>query len=171
MNNKPIILIGMMGCGKTSVGRMLAGRMGRDFFDSDRKIEKATGRTVLEIFKSEGEAAFRSYEKEVLASLLNQNNAVIAAGGGALLAPETVALIREKAISIWLTGEALLFYERVKNTPERPLLAGPDGKEKFTTLYRRRLPGYQSANFKVAADGPTQEETLKQILEILENDR
>jgi shikimate kinase len=164
---KPIILVGMMGCGKTTIGRGLAVALERRFFDSDREIEKTTGKTITEMFKSEAETVFRRREGEVLRTLLSTGPSVIAAGGGAFQDQETRALIKQKATSIWLSGVADVFFQRAEKNGIRPLLEGTGVREKFMALYRERMPGYALADFHVANDGPSVQTTIEAIIKVL----
>ncbi len=166
-SNKPIILVGMMGCGKTTIGRGLAAALERRFFDCDRKIEKTAGKTITELFKSEGEAAFRRREVEVLRTLLGASPSVIAAGGGAFHDQETRALIKQQAISIWLSGAADVFFQRAEKDGVRPLLEGAGVREKFMALYRERMPSYAQADFHVANDGLSVQTTIEAIIKVL----
>ena len=164
-SDKPIILVGMMGCGKTTIGRGLAAALERRFFDSDREIEKTAGKTITEMFKSEGEAAFRRREKEGLRTLLSAGHSVIAAGGGAFQDQETRAFVKEKAFSIWLSGAGDVFFQRAGKGRIRPLLEGPGAKERFMALYRVRMPNYAQADFHVANDGASVQTTIETIME------
>ncbi len=163
-SDKPIILIGMMGCGKTTIGRGLAAALERRFFDSDHEIEKETGKTVAEIFESEGEAAFRSLEKNVVKRLLEARNTVIAAGGGAFAHGRTRALIQENALSIWLKGDAETLFERALKGRKRPLLKSPGARETFLSLLRQRTPYYQLADIHVDNSSASLQNTVGVII-------
>src|SRR5580658_1208036 len=119
---RPIVLVGLMGAGKTKIGRRLATRLGLPFFDSDEEIEAAAGETIEEIFANRGEAAFRDGERRVIARLLQGPVQVLSTGGGAFMDPATRAIMRERAISIWLRAELDLLLPRVTRRNNRPLL-------------------------------------------------
>ncbi len=166
-SNKPIILVGMMGCGKTTIGRGLAAALECRFFDSDREIEKTTGKTITDLFKSEAEAVFRRREGEVLRTLLSTGPSVIAAGGGAFQDQETRALIKQQATSIWLSGAGNVFFQRAEKDGIRPLLEGAGVREKFMALYRERMLSYAQADFHVANDGLSVQTTIEAIIKVL----
>jgi len=153
---KPIALVGLMGVGKTTVGRRLAKRLGRDFDDSDDAIEKASGRTVAGYFRDHGEAEFRAGEMRVIKRLLEQETPlVLATGGGAFIHPETRALLLEKATVIWLKGDLDTLMERVSRNNKRPLLQVADPRAKMRELMEARHPLYAQAHIKVKiARGP-----------------
>ncbi|MCH7805558.1 MAG: shikimate kinase [Proteobacteria bacterium] len=166
LSDKPIILVGMMGCGKTTIGRGLAAALKRGFFDSDREIEKTAGKTITEMFRSEGEAAFRRQEGGVLRTLLGAGHSVIAAGGGAFQDQQTRAFVKQKALSIWLSGAGDVFFQRAQKGGTRPLLEGAGAWEKFMALYRVRMPGYAQAEFHIASDGAPVETIIEDIINV-----
>jgi shikimate kinase len=142
--SRHVVLVGTMGSGKTTVGTLLAERMDRPFLDSDEMIESATGRTVREIFASDGEAAFRVLETAALAdALASPRPAVIAAAGGAILLAENRSMLRDgRAVVVWLDVEPSLLADRVRGGSHRPLLdADPDGT--LRAMYRDRAPLYR----------------------------
>ena len=127
LGDRSIVLIGMMGVGKSSIGRRLGARLGIPFVDADAEIEKAAGMSIADIFARHGEAAFRSGEARVIARLLNGGPQVLATGGGAVMNPETRALIQERGVSIWLSAEFELLLRRIsKRKAERPMLQTAD---------------------------------------------
>jgi len=153
---KPIALVGLMGVGKTTVGRRLAKRLGRTFDDSDDAIEQASGRTVAGYFRDHGEADFRDGEFRVIKRLLNETPPlVLATGGGAFVHPPTRKILKEQALVIWLRGDLDTLVERVSRNDKRPLLRGVDKREKMRELMEARHPIYAQAHVKVKiARGP-----------------
>ncbi len=153
---KPIALVGLMGVGKTTVGRRLAKRLGRRFDDSDDAIEQASGRTVAGYFRDHGEADFRDGEFRVIKRLLAETPPlVLATGGGAFIHPPTREILREQAVVIWLKGDLDTLVERVSRNDKRPLLKGVDKREKMRELMDVRHPIYAQAHLKVKiARGP-----------------
>ena len=165
---KPIVLVGMMGAGKSTIGGMLAQALGRSFFDSDREVERRAGRPIAEIFRENGEAAFRALEKEVLSELLACNNTVIATGGGAFLDEGLSALILQKTTSIWLKGKPKEMFERAQKEGNRILLHGENPWETYQTLYSRRKGAYARAELIIEIIEGSPEKTLALILAALE---
>lgn len=164
---RSLVLVGLMGAGKSSVGRRLAGRLGFDFLDADIEIEKAAGATIPEIFAAHGEAAFRDGERKVIARLLEQPHIVLATGGGAYMNPETRARIRERGLSIWLKAELDVLVKRCARRSNRPLLANGDLRGTLQRLMQERYPVYAEADIAViSADGP-HEAVVEQILQAL----
>lgn len=153
---KPIVLVGMMGAGKTTIGRKLALALGRDFYDLDTEIEKLAGKSIRQIFQDQGEDGFRGLEKSALDDLLGHQNAVIAAGGGT---PPS-----DLAVNIWLRGDLETLFKRVKGDRSRPKVSG---FEAFKTLYGERHPAYSRAEIHVDIAGDDRHKTLEQILEAL----
>lgn len=152
---RTLALVGLMGVGKTSVGRRLAAFTGLPFRDADHEIEAAAGCTVGEIFSDLGEAAFRDGERRVIARLLEDPPHILATGGGAFCQPETRALIKAKAISIWLKTDIEVLARRVARKSHRPLLIGKDPMEVLALQMRQRYPAYAEATITIeAVDGP-----------------
>ncbi len=146
----PIVLIGMMGAGKSSLGKRLAKELKLPFHDADDEIEKAAGMTVAEIFDKHGEAAFRDGEQRVIARLLQNGPQVLALGGGAFLNQDTRALIEQSAVSLWLDVEIDELVQRVNRNPgKRPLLVGTDVRAKLNELSAQRGPIYELADLRV----------------------
>lgn len=155
--DRPIVLVGMMGVGKTSVGKRLAAALGSTFVDADEEIETAARMTIPEIFAQFGEPHFRDGERRVIARLIENggNHIVIATGGGAFSQAETRALILEKAISVWLDSDIDTLVERTARKNNRPLLQGGDRRETLTRLREERQPDYAQAAIHVMSnDGP-----------------
>jgi shikimate kinase len=148
ISSRNIVLIGFMGCGKTTVGRILAGRLGWDFLDTDALIVQSVGRSIPEIFAEEGEKAFRDHETEVLRSACTRGNRVISTGGGVVLRSDNVSILRENALVVWLTARAEVIVQRTKRDfSSRPLLAkgADDPLAHVLTLLGERGPHYQNA--------------------------
>jgi shikimate kinase len=153
--NRTVALVGMMGAGKTSVGRRLAARLGVPFADADQEIEAAAGLTVAEIFEKHGEPEFRAGERRVIARLLCDPPHVLATGGGAYMDPSTRAAMRQKAFTIWLKAPVELLLARVAGKRKRPLLNNGDPKETLERLLAAREPVYAEADHVLeCAEGP-----------------
>ena len=146
---RSVVLIGLMGAGKTAVGRRLANRIDLPFIDADTEIELAAGKTVSEIFAEHGEAYFRQGERRVLARLLDSGPQVLAAGGGAYMDPETRAKIKERSVSIWLRAELPVLLNRVRRRGHRPLLATGNPETVMRKLMDERYPVYAEADIAV----------------------
>ncbi|HEV7234343.1 MAG TPA: shikimate kinase [Sphingorhabdus sp.] len=165
--DRPIVLVGMMGVGKTSIGRRLAGRLGLDFVDADEEIERAAGMSVAEIFEKFGEPYFRDGERRVIARLIEGLPKVVATGGGAFVNAQTRALILERAVSIWLDADVRVLAERVSRRSHRPLLAGRDPVEVLTELGKVRGPIYAEADIHVRSDASPHGRTIDTILKAM----
>lgn len=164
-----LVLVGMMGSGKTTVGRVLADRLGRPLHDSDEMIERRTGRTVREIFRDEGEDAFRRLETDVLGEALDASEpAVIAAAGGSVLRPENRAMLAAAdAQVVWLRADPALLAERVRGATHRPLLDG-DAAATLRRMLTDREPLYREvADAVVAVDGRTVAEVVEAVEAVL----
>jgi shikimate kinase len=155
LRNRTIVLVGLMGAGKSSIGRRLAQTLGLPFFDADEEVERAARRTIPEIFADLGETAFRDGERRVIARLLDGPPHVLATGGGAFMNDETRALIARKAISIWLKADVDVLVRRVGRKSDRPLLRGRDPREVLQQLADTRHPVYAQADITVeSVEGP-----------------
>lgn len=166
---RPIVLVGLMGAGKTSVGRRLAAALGADFYDSDHEIEAAAGMEVREIFERFGETYFREGEKRVISRLLSGPASVIATGGGAFMSEEIRQEIADRGVSVWIRAELELLWERVKDKPTRPLLMRPDAKEVLAGLIEARYPVYAEATITVDSEpGLPHERMAQKILEAVQ---
>jgi shikimate kinase len=163
----PIVLVGMMGVGKSTVGRRLAARLGAVFIDADDEIEKAAGMTIAEMFDRYGEAHFRDGERRVIARLMDGVPKVIATGGGAFIQDETRALILEQATAIWLDADIDILIDRVSRREGRPLLKDRDPRVVLTELAERRNPLYALAPIHVKSAAAPHETTVDHILEAL----
>lgn len=152
---RTIVLVGLMGAGKTTVGRRLARRLGLEFADSDFEIEKAAQMSVSDIFESYGEEYFRSGERRVIARLMDGPPCVLATGGGAFINDDTRTLMKEKSITVWLDAELEVLVERTSRRDTRPLLKQGDPSTILTTLMKERAPIYAQAEIRVhSSDGP-----------------
>ena len=146
---RPVVLVGMMGAGKTTVGRRLAARLKRPFLDSDEEIEKAAQMSIPEIFAQRGEAEFRAGETRVIARVLKTQDVVLATGGGAFVHPETRALVKQQAVSVWLKAEIDILFERVSRRSNRPLLKTANPRATLEKLIEDRYPLYAEADVTV----------------------
>ena len=146
---KTVVMVGMMGAGKTAVGTALARLLGVDFRDSDEEIVLAANRSIAEIFERDGEAFFRARETEVIGRLLRGNPCVLSTGGGAFLSETNRQLIHEVGISVWLRADLELLWQRVRHKTTRPLLRTPNPRETLSELYEARLPFYAKADLVV----------------------
>jgi shikimate kinase len=146
---RPVVLVGMMGAGKTTVGRRLANRLGRQFRDSDEEIERAAQMSIPEIFEQRGEPEFRAGETRVIARVLKEAGVVLATGGGAFVNPETRALMKAEAVTVWLKAEADILFERVSRRSNRPLLKTANPRATLEKLIEERYPIYAEADVTV----------------------
>jgi shikimate kinase len=157
LNGRTYVLVGMMGAGKSSVGRRLANALELPFRDADEEIERAAGRTISEIFALRGEGEFREGERRVIARLLEEPHHVLATGGGAFMNPDTRALVKRKAFSIWLKADIEVLARRVGRKDNRPLLRGKEPRQVLMELMRQREPSYSQADLIVeSSEGPHQ---------------
>ena len=152
---RSIVLVGLMGAGKTKIGRRLAARLNLPFFDSDEEIETAAGETIEEIFANRGEAVFRDGERRVIARLLAGPVHVLATGGGAFMDPATRRIIVARGVSVWLRADLDVLFARVSRRTNRPLLKTPDPRAVLAQLIERRHPIYAEADITIdSGDGP-----------------
>lgn len=163
--DRPVVLVGLMGVGKSTVGRKLAGMLQTDFVDADEAIEQAASLRVAEIFDRFGEAYFRDGERRVIARLIEEGHGVIATGGGAFVQDETRALILEKGIAVWIDCDIATLVERTGRRDDRPLLRDGDPAEILTRLSRERAPFYAEAPIRVESGRGPQHDTACQIIE------
>jgi len=147
--SRTIVLVGLMGAGKTSVGRRLARLLDLPFVDADKEVEKAAGCSIADIFATHGEAAFRDGERRVIARLLNDPPQILAAGGGAFMDPKTRARIKADALSVWLRADIDLLLERVGRRRDRPLLNNGDRRATLEALIEERHPVYAEADIVI----------------------
>ncbi|MGE5162933.1 MAG: shikimate kinase [Sphingobacteriales bacterium] len=156
--SRSIVLVGMMGAGKSSIGRRLAGRLGIPFIDADAEIESAAGMSIPEIFAKHGEPYFRAGEARVIARLLDNGPQVLATGGGSVMDPQTRALIGEKAISIWLKADVDVLLKRTKRRNDRPLA------EKIKDLLPVREPLYAQADIIIQSRDEPHDTIIDEIM-------
>jgi shikimate kinase len=166
--DKTVVLVGMMGAGKTSVGRRLASALGMPFRDADAEIETAAGCSINEIFDRFGEPAFRAGERKVIARLLNESPHILATGGGAFMDPETRERIHDSAISVWLKANVDLLLERVRRKDNRPLLRNTDSRAALVRLMGEREPVYAQADIVVESDDGPHDTVVKRIVSALQ---
>ena len=164
---RTITLVGLMGVGKSSVGRRLANALDLPFKDADVEIEAAAGRSIPDIFAEMGEPAFREGERRVIARLLENPPHVLATGGGAFMNDETRALIKERSISVWLKADLEVLVRRVSRKDSRPLLSGKDPLEVLTELAEKRYPIYAEADITVETGDTAHHVTVDQVIRAL----
>lgn len=164
---RTLVMVGMMGAGKSSVGRRLAARLGLAFVDADAEIELAANATISEIFDRHGEAYFRDGERRVIRRLLDGDPKVLATGGGAFIQPETRAAIHENAISVWLKADRDLILSRVKRRATRPLLKTGDPEAIIDRLIRERHPVYEEADIHIQSRDVAHDVVIDDILTAL----
>ena len=169
--DRPIVLVGMMGVGKSSVGRKLAATLGCSFVDADEEIEAAAGMTIPEVFEAHGEGYFRDGERRVIARLIKDGagrdqggHGVIATGGGAFCNAETRALILDQAIAVWLDSDIDTLVERTSRKDNRPLLRQGDPREILTRLREQRRPAYSQAPIHVVSSNGPHGRTVQSVL-------
>ena len=165
--DRSIALVGMMGSGKTSIGRRLARTLGWPFKDADAAIELAAGTSIANIFAEIGEPAFRVKERQVIARLLQGERAVLALGGGAFMDPETRALVRETARSVWLRAELDVLVRRTARPGKRPLLATGDPRATLARLLEQRAPVYALADVVIDSGKGPISAVVAQVVEAL----
>jgi shikimate kinase len=165
--HRTIVLVGLMGAGKSTVGRRLAVRLGMDFIDADEEIERAAGMTIAEMFEKYGEAAFRDGERRVIARIIAGPPCVLATGGGAFVNAETRALILDQALAIWLDADVDTLAARVGRRNSRPLLVGKDARTVLTELAAARNPLYAEAQLRVPSASAPHETTVDAIMKAL----
>jgi shikimate kinase len=164
LGQRSIVLVGMMGAGKSSIGRRLAARLGIPFSDADAEIEEAAGMSIADIFEAHGEPSFRSGEARVIARLLEQGPQVLATGGGAFVNPETRARIHEKGISVWLKAEIDVLSRRLRRRSDRPLLRTADPTATLASLLAARNPIYGEANLVVMSRDVPHDVIVEEII-------
>lgn len=164
---RPIVLVGMMGAGKTTVGRRLAAKLGRHFVDSDEEVEKAAGMTIEDIFATRGEADFRAGEVRVIARLLKDHDLVLGTGGGAFMNPETRALVKASALSVWIKADFDLLFARVQRRSNRPLLKTANPRQTLQDLIDKRYPVYAEADVTIVSRDVPQDQVATEVIEAL----
>lgn len=166
--DRPIVLVGMMGVGKSTVGRKLAQMLGLPFVDADDAIVEAAKMSITEMFDLHGEASFRDGERRVIARLLDAGPCVIATGGGAFVQPETRAMIQQHGVPVWLDCDLDTLVERVSRNTKRPLLRGGNVRDIVARMKAEREPAYALAPIKVQSISAPHGVTVNRILEALE---
>lgn len=164
---KTLVLVGMMGAGKSSIGWRLARKLGIPFNDTDQEVERAAGCSVADIFETWGEKAFRDAERRVIKRLLSGQTQVVSTGDGAFIDEDSRALIKENAISLWLRADPEILYERVIRRDTRPLLFEGDAKQILEEMIERRYPIYAKADLTVESNDDAHEATVERIMESL----
>jgi shikimate kinase len=167
LGTRSIVLVGMMGAGKSTIGRRLAARLRLPFIDADTEIEAAAGMSIPDIFETHGEPHFRDGEARVIARLLDHGPAVLATGGGAFMREETRHRIRDKAISIWLKADADIIMRRVRRRADRPLLQTENPEATVSRLLEQREPVYQDADLTIASRDVPHERIVDECIEAL----
>ncbi|MEJ2119017.1 MAG: shikimate kinase [Alphaproteobacteria bacterium] len=167
LGTRPIVLIGLMGAGKTSIGRRLATRLAIPFIDADQEIEKAAGKTISDIFSDHGEDSFRDGERRVIARLLSEGLKVLATGGGAFMNEETRQRILEKGVSVWLNADLDILMERVSRRDNRPLLKTDNPRAVMEKLLAERYPVYAQANIAIESRDVPHEVIVDEIVNAL----
>jgi shikimate kinase len=166
--DKPIVLVGLMGVGKSTVGRRLARRLGLPFVDSDSAIEDAAGFSAAEVYEKYGEKDFRDGERRLVARLVEGRVGVIATGGGAFVDARTRELLNARAITVWLDASIDVLNERTGRRDTRPLLRNPDPKGTLERLANERRPSYAEAHIHVVSGGGGHDEVVERIIVALE---
>ena len=167
LGQQSIVLVGLMGCGKSAIGRRLAAKLALPFVDADEEIEKAAGKSIEDIFTDHGEQYFREGERKVLLRLLRSGPQVLATGGGAFMNEETRGAIAEHGISVWLRAELPLLVRRVGKRGNRPLLKGGDPEAVLQNLMTTRYPVYAQADLTVESRDVPHEVIVAEIVERL----
>lgn len=168
LGEKSVVLIGLMGAGKTAIGRRLATRLGLDFIDADTEIERAAGKSISDIFADHGEEYFRDGERRVIARLLGDGAQILATGGGAYMNDETRNLIAQSGISVWLKADLKVLLGRVMRRDHRPLLKTDDPKVVMKRLMDERYPVYSSSDIEVKSRDVPHEVIVNEIITALE---
>jgi shikimate kinase len=166
---RSLVMVGLMGCGKSSVGRRLAMRLGVPFVDTDDEIERVAGKSINDIFADWGEAEFRNGERRVISRLLGEGPQVLATGGGAFINPETRANIKSHGISIWLRAELPVLMRRVAKRDTRPLLKAGDPEAVMRGLMEARYPIYAEADILVESRDVAHEVIVTDVIEALKS--
>jgi shikimate kinase len=167
LGKRLIVLVGMMGAGKSTIGRRLAARLKLPFVDADNEIETAAGMTIPDIFDAHGEAHFRDGEARVIARLLESGPGVLATGGGSFMREETRQRIRDKAVSIWLKADADVIMRRVRRRADRPLLQTADPAGTVSRLLSEREPVYQHADLTIWSRDVPHDKIVDECIEAL----
>ncbi len=164
---KNIVLIGFMGTGKSTIGRLLARRLGRAFIDSDKRIEQEAGISIREIFENHGEAYFRQKEKAMIAKISRYNHAIIATGGGVVLAPENISRLKRNGVLICLTASLETIMERTGRRNTRPLLENDDREVRVANLLKEREALYTIADYCIDTSHVSPQQVINEIINFL----
>ncbi len=165
---RSVVLVGMMGSGKTAIGRALAALLDVPFVDSDAAIEEAAAATIAEIFERDGEAFFRKREAEVLRRLLSGPPGIVSTGGGAFLAQANRDAIAQMGVAVWLDADLKILWDRVRHKDTRPLLRTADPKATLTRIYQERTPVYQMAGLKITvSENASIDQTTQSVIDTL----
>jgi shikimate kinase len=164
LGQRSVVLVGMMGAGKSSIGRRLAQHLGIPFVDADLEIEKAAGMSIPDIFADHGEPDFRAGEARVIARLLDSGPQVLATGGGAFMHPDTRAAIRANGISVWLKAEFEVLMRRIKRRQDRPLLKTDDPGATLQALITERYPVYELADLTIHSREVPHDKIVEEIV-------
>jgi shikimate kinase len=167
--NRTVTLVGMMGAGKSSVGRRLAARLAVPFRDADSEIETAAGCTLSEIFERYGEPSFREGERRVIARLLTEAPHVLATGGGAFMDAQTRAAVKELSVSVWIKAPIEILLQRVKRRDNRPLLKAGDPRETVERLLKEREPQYAEADLTIESEEGPHSLAVDRIIGVLKD--
>lgn len=168
LGGRSIVMVGLMGCGKSSVGRRLAAKLGLPFVDADEEIEKVAAKSINDIFADHGEAFFRDRECKVISRLLGAGPQVLATGGGAFITAETRAKIKESSISVWLKAELPILMRRVLKRDTRPLLKAADPQSVMTELMDKRYPVYAESDITVESRDVPHDTIVSEVIQALE---
>jgi shikimate kinase len=168
LGRRAVVLVGMPGSGKSSIGRRLAQRLGLPFADADAEIEEAAGMSISDIFASRGEGEFRAGEARVIARLIDERSRIIATGGGAFMNADTRALVGARAVSIWLKAEIPVLLRRIKRKSDRPLLWTPDPEETLRLLLSERESTYARADMVIPSHEGPHEAVVEAIVTALD---
>ena len=167
--DKTIVLVGLMGAGKTCIGRRIAGKLKLPFFDSDREIEEAAGCSISDIFERYGETAFRDCERKVIARIMSSSVSILASGGGAFMNEQTRDVIAQNGVSLWLRADLDLLVSRTAGRTHRPILMRGNGREILADLIEKRYPVYASADIIVDSLDTTPDVTVKAVMHALQD--
>jgi shikimate kinase len=167
LGERSVVLIGLMGAGKTAIGRRLATRLGLKFVDADNEIEQAAGKSISDIFADHGEAHFRDGERRVIARLLNEGPQVLATGGGAYMNDETRETISNSGVSVWLKADLKVLMERVVRRDHRPLLKTDNPEDVMKRLMDERYPVYASSDITVKSRDVPHEVIVGEIIDAM----
>ena len=166
---KTIVLVGIMGAGKSTVGKILADRLGMQFIDADQEIERAAGCTITDFFEKYGEVEFRKGEERVISRILAGEPCVLATGGGAFMSEATRLLIKKIATSVWLRVSFEVLAKRLEKRSDRPLLQTADPQQTLKALIKKRYPIYNDADFIVDAENDGVDITVSKVVECLDD--